>query len=94
MKTPILKTGVLAYLDTLCNGLVPLKVIRVERDHRQDGKPVAHVVARITADRGAYKRGEVVTTESAVRIVPRDAVRRLRGQVFPRIYPYSVEVDQ
>lgn len=89
MTDIILNTGDLAYLDTLSSGLVKLKVIRIENDTRQDGKPVKHVVARVTAERHAYKRGEVVTTESLGRIVPRSAVKRYRsGRAY--VIPFTI----
>jgi|GEM_PF-5022441 len=89
-NTPRLTVGCLAYLDTIASGLVPLKVIRILEDQRQDGKPVPVVVARVTAARPGYARGETLTSESLGRIVPRDAVKRFRGQVFPRILPFAI----
>jgi hypothetical protein len=91
---PTLKTGCLAFVDTLCNGLVPCKIIRIDMDKRQDGKPVAFIVAQITAQRGPYRRGERISSESPGHIVPRDAVKRFRGQVFPRILPFDVVRDE
>lgn len=89
MTDLILNTGDLAYLDTLSSGLVKLKVIRIENDIRQDGKAVKHVVARVTADRHAYKRGEIVNTESPGRIVPRAAVKRYRsGRSY--VLPFTI----
>jgi len=89
MTDIILNTGDLAYLDTLNSGLIKLKVVRIENDTRQDGKPVKHVVARVTADRYAYKRGEIVNTELPGRIVPRTAVKRYRsGQLH--ILPFTI----
>lgn len=90
MTDIILNTGDLAYLDTLSSGLVKLKVIRIENDTRQDGKPVKHVVAKVTADRYAYKRGEIINTEMPGRIVPRSAVKRRRGRQFPYILPFTI----
>lgn len=84
-----LNTGDLAYLDTLSSGLVKLKVIRIENDTRQDGKPVKHVVVRVTADRGAYRRGELINSEMLGRIVPRTAVKRYRsGKVY--VLPFTI----
>ena len=88
----IMNKNDLAFLDTICNGLIPLKVLRIEDDIRQDGKPVKHVVAIVTANRGPYRRGEIVTSESLGHIVPRAAVRRFRGKVFPSILPFIVGV--
>lgn len=80
-QTISLEVGSLAYLDTMFSGLIPLKVIRIEADVRQDGKPVKHVVAKVTAERGPYKRGEVVTSESPGRILPSKAVKRSRQRI-------------
>lgn len=89
MTDIILNTGDLAYLDTLSSGLIKLKVIRIENDTRQDGKPVKHVVARVTADRGAYHRGDLVNSERPGRIVPRTAVKRYRsGRAY--ILPFTI----
>lgn len=85
-----LNTGDLAYLDTLSSGLIKLKVIRIENDTRQDGKPVKHVVARVTADRHAYKRGEIINTEMPGRIIPRAALKRSRGSDWPVILPFTI----
>lgn len=90
--TIVMNKNDLAFLDTMCNGLVPLKVLRIENDIRQDGKPVKHVVAIVTANRGPYRRGDVVTSESSGCIVPRAAVRRFRGKVWPVILPFTVGV--
>lgn len=91
-NTVVMNKGDLAFLDTLCNGLVPLKVLRIESDTRQDGKPVKHVVAIVTANRGPFRRGDVITTKSPGRIVPRAAVRRFPGKVWPTILPFTVGV--
>lgn len=76
MTDIILNTGDLAYLHstTQHHGLIPLKVTAIEADTRQDGKPVKHVIAKVTTDHHPYKRGDKVTSESLGRIVPRTAV--------------------
>lgn len=86
-----INTGDLAYLYGLNHGLVRLKVIRIENDTRQDGKPVKHVVAIVTGRQCyPFKRGDKVTTESLGLIVPRTAVKRKRGQDRPVILPFTV----
>lgn len=87
----ILKTGSLAYLDTTFSGLIPLKIVKIENDTRQDGKPVKHVVAKVTANRQGYYKGELITTESLGKIVPRQAVRKSRQRIFGHyILPYKI----
>ena len=84
---PTLKSGMLAYVDSY-SGLVPCKVLAIEA--AQYGGHIAYV--RYTAQRGLYKRGET-GKHNACHVVPRDAVRRFRGQFWPRILPYSVLPD-
>lgn len=88
-----LRTGDLAYVDTLQSGLVPCKIVRINTDKRQDGKTVAHVVARITGARYAYRVGEIISSENEGHIVPRAAIRKFRGCIFPRILPFTILRD-
>lgn len=87
-----LKTGDLAYLDTLCAGLVPCKVLSITR--RQGDPSYAHshasVRARVTAARHGYERGEEVTVPFAS-CVPRAAV--LRRKYSTRIRQYLTIPD-
>lgn len=74
-RTPhALKLGDLAYLDTFA-GMVPVKVIAAGFNSQGD----AYMTYRITANRGAYKRGEQLAVWSSVsnrfRLVPRGSVR-------------------
>lgn len=86
--SPILKTGALAYIDTIASGLVPCKVIAVYGGHWP------HVTVRVTATRYAYTRGETVTGMSPRIVVPRMAVYGLKRRNFhPRILPYTIEND-
>lgn len=94
MNTPRLTLGSLAYLDTINGDLVPCKVIAVQEDTRQDGKPVPFVIARITATRGKFNRGGTVTSEGPGRIVPRDAVKFRRGQDRPDIRPFVISAAE
>jgi len=97
---PVLKTGALAYIDTL-SGLLPCRVLSVcgdnglelgrgiASDRRSDGGCRVQVV--LTADRGAYKRGDVMSDYPARYIVPRAALRTIRRRYY--VFPYSVECD-
>lgn len=67
----ILEVGTLAYLDTFA-GLVPCKVQSLT-------ETVATV--RVTATRGAYRRGEVGTWPIGLVVIPRRMVCRSRGLV-------------
>jgi len=93
-QLPILKRACLAYIDTLHSGLVPCKIVRIETDKRQDGKIVAHVVARVTAPRYAYKQGEIVTSEHHGRIVPRSAVRQFMRRGYSIVLPFYIQRDE
>lgn len=70
------RAGDFAYIDGFA-GLVPCKVLTI------DG---ASLVVRITATRGAYKRGEV-STHSAHFVTPRSAIVFRNRQA--RIRPYK-----
>ena len=72
--------GTLAYFDTLCSGLVPCKVTEVREPGSGRQVTSGFVVAKVTAERGPYKRGELVHA-SAAYVVPRKMVRRSRGRV-------------
>lgn len=72
-------TGELAYLDTF-SGMVPCKVVDIttERAWMSDmERPV--VVVKLTATRGAYRRGEVIPMPPE-HVVPRSSVRVRSGQ--------------
>jgi len=72
------KPGTLAYLDTFCFGLVPCKVTRVDKGGPHPGWIVGQGVeiqAKVTANRGAYHKGQTVTL-SPSHIVPRNHVIR------------------
>jgi len=62
--------GELAYIDTMRNGMVPVKVTEVvagAAGHELSGS----ITVKVTATRGAYRRGEVIAGNYAARIVPR-----------------------
>lgn len=91
MTDIILNTGDLAYLSILGRQFVKLKVIRIENDIRQDGKPVKHVVAKVTGPQvWPHRRGDIVTSETLGNIVPRTAVKRKRGAELPYILPFTI----
>lgn len=71
--------GALAYADFFGAGLVPCKVLAVAEPG--DGRHVTRgrVVVRLTATRGPWKRGEVLTV-TGPDAVPRDCVRTIGGR--------------
>jgi hypothetical protein len=83
---PVLKTGIKAYYDTF-SGLIPCKVLRVYRT----GNEYNAVDIKLTAGRGAYKRGEVLQALSTQHVCPRNAVYVRNGQY--RIRAYGTEVQ-
>lgn len=89
---PILKAGVLAYIDSMRSGLVPCKVLSIKRD-TSGVMPRDVVTFVVTATRTGYPRGHKCNSLSSRIIVPRTAVYRIRGQAWPRIVPYTIECD-
>jgi hypothetical protein len=92
----ILRTGDLAYLDTVMSGLVPVKVLSiVNRMGREEHGPLSNYEIRykVTATRYAYARGYQNDTSGRL-IVPRSAVYKPRGSFFPRIRAYVIEADR
>ena len=79
---PTLKAGALAYFDTFA-GLVPCRVTEIFTT----AAPGYSVRFKITATRGAYKRGETLDSHSR-NVVPRSAVFVRSGQY--RIRRYSI----
>ena len=96
----ILKAGGLAFFDTLASGLVPVKVNSIEqRDcnfalvHNSDphGARSSQIVHfTVTADQGAYRKGEKLES-SALWVCPRKAIRR--REYSTTIMPYRVQVS-
>lgn len=64
-----LKAGDLASYDAFLSGMVPCKVLEITPD---GDEKVARV--RVTADRGAYKRGEILHLRCTQNLVHRDQV--------------------
>lgn len=83
MSRPVLKTGDLAALDTFA-GAIPCKVLSITGTSGRCGSDQG-VTVRLTAARGAYKRGEVLTAWG-LHVVPRQCIRGMR------VLPYDVEV--
>ena len=81
-------TDKLAYWDTLA-GLVPCKVIRIEMSPDPDWTdPFGYkycVIAKVTADRGPYHKGEQIA-QSPARVWPRDCSKPARGSYGMRYY--------
>ncbi|OYW73577.1 MAG: hypothetical protein B7Z37_20925 [Verrucomicrobia bacterium 12-59-8] len=73
----VFHAGTAAYYDTFA-GLVPCKVLRVKQaGYGFRCGPYDVIEFKLTADRGAYKRGEVLTAD-AMRVPPQKMVRRRR----------------
>ena len=88
-----LRTGDLAYFDSFW-GLIPCKVLRIE-GLSGVANSAQTVTCQITSSNrqsmyAAYKRGEIMVT-SALHVVPRKAVRGLKG-FSPKIRTSNVEV--
>lgn len=66
----VLKKGSSAYLDSF-SGLVACKVLRV---YKERFSTVADVV--VTADLGAYRKGEELIARPTSRVVPKDCIRK------------------
>ena len=93
MTTHPLKAGCLAYLDTLVNGLVPVKVTAVtSTPDKLLAYPILDASVVVTATRGAYKQGDELVFP-ARSVVPRGAVRTTSLGQF-RIGPYDIAVTQ
>jgi hypothetical protein len=84
---PVLRAGSLAYWDSM-SGMIPCKVTAIEGKSGAASSDQT-VAFRLTADRGAYKRGERFECW-ALHVVPRDAYFKRRHGA--RIGYYTVEV--
>lgn len=76
---PTIGTGDLAYFDTF-SGLVPCRIVSVTDRETYYGRVETDVVVKLTATRGAYLKGELVTADPA-HVVPRQNVRRSGGHL-------------
>lgn len=90
----ILKKDCLAYYDSAFSGLVPVKVLNIEKVETNllfdigfggDMRMSTKVIVEVTEDTPTYKKGEVLHSNAAF-IVPRTAIH---GNM---IQPYNVEV--
>lgn len=86
---PILKSGCLAYLDTMQYGLVKVKVLEVSSTFCT----VQTTQAKWSGGSLFAVKGAILKYWSHCRVVPRDAVFGLYRMSGPRIMPYRVEVD-
>ena len=87
-----LKAGCKAYLDTMFNGLVPCKVIKITSTYdRLLGRDRVEAEIEVSKDQGAFKKGmkEVFPTGD---VVPCGAVHH--KQFSTTIHPYNVEVTK
>jgi len=67
--------GTLAFYDTFA-GLIPCKVLEVkESGFGFRCGPYDVIKFKLTADRGAYKKGEILTSD-AMRVPPRTMIRK------------------
>jgi len=66
--------GDLAYWDTIGGGLIPCKVIDIPAAGCGRWHSGGSVVVRLTATRGAWKRGEVIRS-NASGVIPRGMVQ-------------------
>lgn len=93
----VLKSGSLAYYDTTFGGLVPCKVLTIK--DRGEGFHFVHkahtfegcgstrqrVTFQVTADHGAWHKGEILEA-SGIDVCPRRAIRRHKYSTTIRAY--------
>lgn len=79
---PTLRVGELAFLDSFA-GLVPCRVLAIG----DASEALRSVRVKVTATRGAYRRGEEVES-NVLNVCPREAVRRRKHGAV--ILPYLV----
>jgi len=75
----VYNVGTLAYLDTFA-GLVPCKVIRIDKPGNGSLISNGSLAVKLTASRGAYKKGEILDRQSACEVIPRSHVRTVSGK--------------
>jgi hypothetical protein len=80
MKTDTQNTiGSLAYFDSF-SGLIPCKVLEISDKLKSDSKFAGKtsdciISVKLTANRRAYKRGEIIKSD-ALKIIPRQHISR------------------
>jgi len=84
------KRDELAYLDTF-EGMIPCKIVSIYRGANSNYNRVYGKV-QITANRGAYKRGEVIDGLNPSQIVPRQKIVHHLG-ITSIINSYTWVVD-
>jgi hypothetical protein len=73
----MLQKGTLAYFDTFY-GLVKVKVLSIDKDGQgTQQSPTPRVKFQVTAEKGAYRKGEILES-SSYHVIPRSCVR-IRG---------------
>lgn len=87
-RDTVLRAGALCFYDTFA-GLVPCRALRVYYAFEWGALPRLVADVKLTATRGAYRRGETLRAVSSHYVVPRGAVRVRSGQF--RIGAYTVE---
>lgn len=79
-KFNVFKAGELAYIDTLCSGLVPCKVLEVVQPGSGEYATVGNIKVKITAKRRRYFIGDIIKHNSASKIIPRSHIRKSGGK--------------
>ena len=90
----ILKTGSVARYETIQSGLVPCKVLSIKReDMILSYSTIVRfaVTVRVTADRYAYKRGEILSGLPSGHVAPKESVFVRNGMYWIRAY--DVQAD-
>lgn len=82
--------GTLALYDTLFNGMIPCKVMSIkEQCYGYKCGPYDTVEIKLTADRGAYKKGEILTVAASA-CPPKTMIRKRKyGSRIITTYSYK-----
>lgn len=85
----VYRAGRKAYYDTTFSGLVPVRVRKVLEPGRGDVISSGNISVEITADRGPYKKGEVLLL-GAHSVVPCPHIkRRMYGVTINVLYAWE-----
>ncbi|MBU9200035.1 hypothetical protein KTD31_01285 [Burkholderia multivorans] len=86
---PVLQPGKRAYFDSF-SGPVPCRIDTITSEDRADSRPSSRqqVTATVTAERGAYHKG-LVLSGWGLQFFPRKALGRRTGKLV--IKPYRVQ---
>lgn len=94
----LMKVGELVFIDSIGGGLVPAKVLDIERHVVHDGNTSAldrimhgRITVQVTADRPGYKKGEHISCLPSA-VVARRAVHVRSGQYRITQLNYAYEV--